>query len=284
MKARSINLQPVRKAWPTVMMPSLPPYRKPMRSFSHKPFTKDIRSAFRHSAVLLGLSFGILATGAIAEPVCSHGIPVNAKCEIALAALHPTQSAIGMMQVEDRVTRMREETDFLKYTSKRPVPVVQAPDGGFYLTDSHHLASVLLRAGATTVIAQIIGRFDNPSTFWEEMQARHWVYLFDPKGNPITPEVLPKRLSDLTDDPYRALASYAQNAGYYKKTDAYFMEFHWARYFGSRMNWQPVDKLSLLSALQMAERLACREEAKELPGYAGPCRPDTSPGHAARSN
>lgn len=258
-------------------MPSLPPHRKPMRSFLRKPFAKDTRFAFHHSAVLLGFSFGILATAAIAEPVCSHDIPVNARCEIALSALRPTQSAIGMMQVEDRVSRMRGETDFLKYTKKRPVPVVQAPDGSFYLTDSHHLASVLLRSGATTAIAEVIGRLDNPSTFWQEMQARHWVYLFDPKGSPITPDALPKRLSDLTDDPYRALASYAQNAGYYKKTDAYFMEFHWARYFGSRMGWQPVDKLNLLPALQAAERLACQPEAKDLPGYAGPCRPDDVP-------
>lgn len=255
-----------------------------MRSQLHKPCTKNTRPALRRSFLLLGFSFSILASVASAEPACSGSTPVNAKCEIALSALRPTQSAIGMMQVDDRVTRMRGETDFMKYTSKRPVPVVQAPDGGFYLTDSHHLASVLLRAGATTAIAQVIGRFDNPSTFWQEMQARHWVYLFDPKGNPITPQALPKRLSDLTDDPYRALASYAQNAGYYKKTDAYFMEFHWARYFGSRMNWQPVDKLNLLSALQTAERLACQPEAKELPGYAGPCRPDSSATQEARGN
>lgn len=210
-----------------------------------------------------------------AESECSHSIPVDAKCEIALTALRPTQSAVGMIQVEERAARMKSITDFARFTSKRPVPVVQAPDGGFYLTDSHHLASVLYRIGAKRVTAQVIGRFDNPATFWQEMATRHWVYLFDPKGNPIAPSALPKHIEDLADDPYRALASYAQDAGYYKKTDAYFMEFHWARYFGSRMNWQPIDRMNLLDAISKSEQLACQPEARNLPGYAGPCKPAT---------
>lgn len=234
-------------------------------------FAEPRLSSVHRARGLLAIAILGASTAAYAEPVCDRQTPVNARCEIALSALHPTQSAVGMMQVDDRVARMQGDTDFLKYTSKRPVPVVQAPDGSFYLTDSHHLASVLSRAGANAVIAQVIGRFDKPSTFWQEMQDRHWVYLFDAKGKPIKPDALPKRIADLGDDPYRALASYAQNAGYYKKTDAYFMEFQWARYFGTRMEWQPVDRLNLLYALQLAERLACHPDAKDLPGYAGPC-------------
>ncbi len=214
----------------------------------------------------------LLAGAAQAKPVCDRSVPVNARCDIALSTLHPTQSAVGMIHVEERAARLQGETDFIKYTSKRPVPVVQAPDGSFYLTDSHHLASVLTRIGARRVTAQVIGRLDNPATFWQEMQKRHWVYLFDPKGKPITPSALPKHVADLKDDPYRALASYAQNAGYFRKTDAYFMEFEWARYFGARMEWRPLDRMNLLEALQSAERFACQPEAKDLPGYAGPCR------------
>jgi hypothetical protein len=233
------------------------------------------RKAPTPESVFVRMIFMALAaaamTSALAAPPCNREIPVNAKCEIALSALHPTQSAVGMIQVEERAARMSRDIDFVRYTSKRPVPVVQAPDGGFYLTDSHHLASVLARVGAPRVTAQVIGRFDNPSTFWQEMQARHWVYLYDPKGNPIPPSALPRQLADLADDPYRALAGYAQDAGYYRKTDAYFMEFHWARYFGSRMGWRPIERLNLLEALQTAEHLACQPEASGLPGYAGPC-------------
>jgi hypothetical protein len=206
-----------------------------------------------------------------AAPLCDRMVPVGGRCEIALSALHPTQTAIGRIQVEERAARLQGEKNFAKFTAKRPVPVVQGPDGTFYLTDSHHLVSVLHRLGASTVTAELIGRLNNPATFWQEMEMRHWVYLYDPKGTPITPAALPKRIGDMADDPYRALAGYAEDAGYFHKTDAYFMEFHWARYLGSRMGWQPVDRLNLLSALQSAERLACQPEAKDLPGYAGPC-------------
>lgn len=230
----------------------------------------------QHYATLRTAAAGcilVFSSSAFAEPDCSREIPVDGKCEIALTALHPTQSAVGMMQVEERAMRMKGQIDSVKYTRKRPVPVVQAPDGRFYLTDSHHLASVLYRIGANKVTAEVIGRFDNPATFWQEMEARHWVYLFDPRGKPITPSALPRRIADMADDPYRALASYAEDAGYFRKTDAYFMEFHWARYFGSRMGWRTVDRMNLLEALQEAERLACLSEAKDLPGYAGPCKP-----------
>lgn len=208
---------------------------------------------------------------ALAEPVCGRAVPVHGHCEIALSDLHPTQSAIGLMQVEERVKRMPSRVDGVKYTARRPVPVVQAPDGGFYVTDGHHLVSTLLRSGADKVMAEVIGRFDNPHTFWSEMQSRQWVYLYDPQGHPISPSSLPKRFADLSDDPYRALAGYAEDAGYFRRSDVYFAEFYWARYFGSRMDWQPVDRMNLLYALQAAEKLACLPEAKDLPGYAGPC-------------
>jgi hypothetical protein len=227
---------------------------------------------FLHQGRLLVFAtFATVFLPALAEPPCSSTVPVHGRCEIALSDLHPTQSAIGLMQVEERAMRMPNGTDGVKYTAKRPVPVVQAPDGSFYVTDGHHLISTLLRVGARKVMAEMIGRFDNPDTFWNEMQARQWVYLYDVKGNAIAPSALPKRFSDLADDPYRALAGYAEDAGYFRRTDVYFAEFHWARYFGSRMGWQSVDRLNLLSALQTAEKLACQPEAKDLPGYAGPC-------------
>lgn len=223
-------------------------------------------------AALLALAWIAVAGAARAEPECGPSVPVNERCDIAISALHPTQTGIGLIEVEERAARLRGKQDLGKFTAQRPVPVVQAPDGSFYLTDSHHLVSVLYRVGAQRVTAQVIGRFSDPGSFWREMQARHWVYLFDTRGQPIPPQALPRSVADLADDPYRALAGYAEDAGYFKKTDAYFMEFAWARYFGNKMGWQSIDRMNLLSALQTAERLACRPEARDLPGYAGPCQ------------
>ncbi|SNS62942.1 hypothetical protein SAMN06265795_104202 [Noviherbaspirillum humi] len=231
-----------------------------------------MRNPIRGRLLSLALSFGLLAGVAHAEPPCADNTALNASCEIALDAVRPTQPAVGMIQVEERVRRMKGETDTLKFTRSRPLPVVRGPDGNFYLTDGHHLASVLSRIGAERMVVQVIGRLDDSASFWREMQARHWVYLFDPQGRPLPPERLPRRIADLWDDPYRALAAYAESAGYFHKTDAYFMEFEWARYFGERMGWKPVDRLNLLPALQEAEKLACQPQASALPGYAGPCK------------
>ncbi|WP_192804957.1 ParB-like protein [Noviherbaspirillum aerium] len=237
---------------------------------------KAVPGSFLRRLARAAASLGLVATSALhvahAAPQCDRSIAVGAACEINLDALHPTQPAVGMMTVEERAARMSPSADYLESTGKRPIPVVQGPDGGFYLTDSHHLASVLHRIGVRRVTAQVIGRLDDGNTFWQEMEKRHWVWLTDPKGNRMRPEALPRRIADLKDDPYRALASYAQDAGYFKKTDAYFMEFHWARYFGQQMDWQAIDRLNLLSALQTAERLACQPQAQHLPGYAGPCK------------
>ncbi|QDZ27794.1 ParB-like protein [Noviherbaspirillum sp. UKPF54] len=231
--------------------------------------------SFEPKLAAFGLSLpavlALACCNALAAPTCSREIPVHGKCEISLEALHPTQPAIGAMQVEERAARMPPGIDGAQYTSKWAVPVVQAPDGKFYLTDGHHLASVLTRVGAEKITAEVIHRFDNRASFWDQMRARHWVYLFDSHGKPITPEELPAHIKDLGDDAYRSLAGYAEDAGFFKKTDAYFMEFAWARYFGERMGWQPIDRLTLLSALQTAQKLACQPEAQDLPGYAGPC-------------
>ena len=223
----------------------------------------------RRVAALLLLSW--IAAPASAEPTCSQAIPIGAACEINLDALHPTQSAIGVIEVEERAKRVAPDSDFIALTRKRPIPVVQGPNGIFYLTDGHHFASMLLRLGADRVVANVIGRFASPSTFWAAMRARHWVYLYDTKGRPISSSELPAHLRDMVDDPYRSLASYAERAGYFKRTDAYFMEFEWARYFGARMGWQAIDALHLLPALETAKELACQPEASSLPGYAGPC-------------
>jgi len=105
------------------------------------------------------------------------------------------------------------------------------------------------------------------------MQARHWVYLFDARGNRIAPSALPKHIADLVTIPVARLPVMPKTPGYFHRTDAYFMEFEWTRYFASRMHWQPVDRMNLLDALESAAQLACRPEASSLPGYAGPCQP-----------
>ncbi|KAF0814307.1 hypothetical protein IGB42_01208 [Andreprevotia sp. IGB-42] len=219
----------------------------------------------------------LLASAPLLAAPCASNTPVGSYCEIDFNALHPTQPAIGLMQVEDEVKAYAGQSrkQYIKLMRKKEIPVVIGPDGGFYLTDRHHLSSALWRLKVPQATVKVIGKLDDASNFWPQMQARHWAWLYDQHGAPLPPTQLPRNLASLKDDPYRALAGYAQGAHYYNKAErAYFVEFAWARYFGEQMQWRVLDRSNLPAALKDAQRLACLPAAQPLPGYKDDCKVD----------
>lgn len=202
------------------------------------------------------------------EPACTPLTPVDTYCQIPIDAVHPTQSAVGELQVADSLATVRRQSNLAAWQKKSLIPVIIGPDGSFYLTDRHHTSRSLWESGAATLLVKVIGRLNTPATFWPDMQAHQWVYLFNERGQPISPAELPRRIADMRNDPYRSLAGFAQKKGYFEKTGAYFIEFSWARYFGMAMHWQPIDAGNLAERLSAAQVLACAPEARDLPGYA----------------
>ncbi|KSP84041.1 chromosome partitioning protein ParB [Pseudomonas aeruginosa] len=206
---------------------------------------------------------------------CSSHSPVDSWCELPLAALHPTQQNVGLLQVEDEQAKLagKKPKALERYLRKKEIPVVIGPDGRFYLTDRHHLSSALWRLEPTREVpVKVIGHLPRVGDFWEKMQENHWVWLHDARGAPIPPAALPNDLAGLGNDPYRALAGYAEDENAFDKDRrSYFIEFHWARYFGERMHWRPISRASLPGDLEEALRLACEPAAKELPGYRQDC-------------
>ncbi|GHD62995.1 ParB-like protein [Jeongeupia chitinilytica] len=205
---------------------------------------------------------------------CTPQTPVGDDCQLPLVALRPTQANVGQMQVDDEAKALAgksaEQLERLEH--KKQIPVVLGPDGNFYLTDRHHLASALSRIGQTQATVRVIGKLDGD--FWPQMVVRHWAWLYDARGKAFPPTQLPTSLAALGDDPYRSLAGYAQDAGAYDKArHAYFVEFAWARYFGERMGWQTIDRGTLPAALKAARQLACEPAARALPGYRKDCPP-----------
>ncbi len=201
------------------------------------------------------------------EAPCNAETPVGEYCQLSIEALRPTQSAVGEMQVDYEVGTIRKQADLIAWQKKKVIPVVISPEGDFFLTDRHHTSRGLWRAGEKSLVVKIIARLKDSARFWDEMQAHHWVYLHDERGTPIQPEALPRRIAELRDDPYRSLAGFARNRGHFKGTEAFFMEFEWARYFGEAMNWQPIRPCNLEKALKKTRKLACAPAAQTLPGY-----------------
>ena len=103
--------------------------------------------------------------------------------------------------------------------------------------------------------------------FWKKMKEHGWVYLYDNHGRgPLDPEKLPRTVTELSDDPYRALAWEVRKRGGYEKTTASFSEFRWANYFRARI---PIGDgpRDFEQAIEAALKISHSAEAKDLPGY-----------------
>ncbi|MCX7126417.1 ParB-like protein [Aeromonas sp.] len=214
----------------------------------------------------------VLSQGAWALAPCQRETAVGNWCEIGIDALHPTQGGVGQIQVDETQATLAgmSAKQLDKLMKKKEIPVVIAPDGGYWLVDRHHLTKALWQQGVTEARVKVIGRLQDKDNFWSQMQNNHWAWLKDEKGQPLTPEQLPTRIDKLSDYPYRTLAGLLQDAGYFSKDkQVYFVEFAWASWLGKQMQWMPVDSANLAARLQQAKRLACGSDAKDLPGYPG---------------
>jgi len=70
---------------------------------------------------------------------------MGSRCQLRLDALSPTQNAVGLDEVNDKVARYSAKTkdDLKDYLIVHSVPVIIGNGGKFYLTDHHHLANAL---------------------------------------------------------------------------------------------------------------------------------------------
>jgi hypothetical protein len=218
------------------------------------------------------LLLGLLSQGAWALDTCQSSSPVGSWCQVSIAKLHPTQAGVGQLQVDETARELvgKSAKQLDKLMKKKEIPVVIAPDGGYWLVDRHHLTTALWQSGIKEARVKVIARLQDKGSFWSQMQNNHWAWLKNEQGQPITPQQLPTRIGTLPDYPYRTLAGLLQDAGYFQKNKrVYFVEFAWASWLGQQMQWQPVTQTNLAASLQQAKRLACSRGADALPGYPG---------------
>ncbi len=193
---------------------------------------------------------------------------------VMIDAVRPTQFAVGYREVEERAQNIVGKTPekFKKYMEKHLPLLVVGPGGVPYLIDGHHLAVALLKNRVTDHFeARIEANWHDLSVddFWKKMQRHGWVYLYDNQGRgPLSPDRLPQKVTELTDDPYRSLAWEVRKRGGYQKTNDSFAEFKWAAYFRSRV---PIGKApaDFDRAIDAALKISHIPEAKALPGYEG---------------
>lgn len=175
----------------------------------------------------------------------------------------PTQFAVGMVSVDCKKREMEKahkegKLEELLCQEGHLVPVVVGPGNQLFITDHHHLSSSIWRAEIPSedkwVYAYVYEDWSNQSmdAFWRSMIENNLTWLYDDKGDgPLNPNMLPRHISELLNDPYRTLSRWLRDCGCYTKdvlkerkelictqgkflpqghAKAFFIEFRWANF------------------------------------------------------
>jgi hypothetical protein len=227
------------------------------------------------SAVLAALVAGLgLCVPLLARELVGFdpSMPPGTSCQVAIEKVHPTQFAVGYWEVKQRAANIaRHGPSRLElYEEEHLALLVVGPGGEPYLVDGHHLCRAMLKAGrGTTVEARVVANWrDLPvAEFWNKMRQSNYVYPYDNQGRgPLDVARLPKKVTELTDDPYRSLAWAVRNRGGFQKTTGSFAEFQWANFFRKRIEIGRKEK-DFEKAVKAALKICHSTEAKNLPGY-----------------
>lgn len=196
---------------------------------------------------------------------------------VPISELKPTQITVGMREVEEKRQRWRNHPDSKKpdFLGTHVIPVVWGPKERCYVIDHHHLSLALLCEGvkniATTVVADL--RLLRNESFWIYLDNRGWMHPFDAQGRRRKYTDIPKKISELVDDPFRSLAGELRRRGGFAKDTTPFSEFLWADFLRQRIKFTLVEQ-NFNKALRKAMTFAKSAEANYLPGWCGPVSPD----------
>lgn len=232
-------------------------------------------------------------------PKVDERTPQGTLGRLKISSLSPTQNAVGMDEVAEKVTKIKNKNpeQLLDYLLPRAVPVIIGNSGQYYLIDHHHLATSLWLAEGDIWIPVLVVRNWSPivgNPFWKTMATNNWVYPFDAMGaGPFNPSTLKKHVKDLDNDLYRSLSWVVrQQYGYVKDpNNAIFAEFKWGNFFRTRVIFSELlttkskepSKITLedikksdpddyQEKISYALHLATSPEAAGLPGFVGRTR------------
>jgi hypothetical protein len=193
-----------------------------------------------------------------------------------LAQLRPTQLSVGYAEVELKAAEWKKMKKKQRQHAleSHVFPAVLGPDDAYYIVDHHHLGIALIEEGLKEVW---LTRLDDmswlaPAIFWRTMEFRAWTHPYDRRGRRRDYVDMPRKLTQLQNDPYRSLAGLVRMAGGYAKDNAPFSEFLWADYFRSRVDARLIAE-QRTRATRIGVKLARSVEARYLPGWIGKLAP-----------
>lgn len=210
-------------------------------------------------AVIAGAISAVGNTSFAAETCPPPPTPIaTVQCDA--NALRPTQAMIGMGEVKER----EGKRNAVEETRNKHIIVVKGPGNTLYVVDHHHAVRMALDMNIPKLTCDILADYSSYSNeqFWAALEKKHWAYLKDEQGTPLSPKAMPESVADLRDDPYRTLAWHVRHHEHgYCKSSAPFAEFAWASFFRQK-GIKPNDHEAALAAAKTCATAG----AAELPG------------------
>jgi hypothetical protein len=190
---------------------------------------------------------------------------------VPLAALHPTQMTVGLREVAEKRRHWRTVRHHARFLGSHLIPVIHGFKDRYYLIDHHHLARALQEEGvreiAVTVVLDL--RTLDRDAFWTYLDHKAWLHPYDVRGRRRDYRDIPRRLSEMKDDPYRSLAGELRRLGGFAKDTTPYSEFLWANFLRARIKRSRVTR-AFKASLDEALVLAKSSAADYLPGWCGP--------------
>ncbi|MDP9066712.1 MAG: ParB/Srx family N-terminal domain-containing protein [Pseudomonadota bacterium] len=201
----------------------------------------------------------------------SHASPALVRAP--LKGLRPTQLTVGYAEVEKKArqwARLGKKQRKMEI-DRHVFPAVVGAGQVHYITDHHHLGIALLETGVEEVSLAVLDDLSwlEPAVFWRMMEFRSWSHPYDNRGRRRDYREMPRRLTQLQNDPYRSLAAEVRSAGGFAKEQEPYVEFLWADFFRPRINARLI-KSDPQRALRDGLREARSKQARYLPGFSGP--------------
>jgi hypothetical protein len=186
--------------------------------------------------------------------------------------LRPTQMTVGVREVSAKRDewRNRPRDSEGKYLGSHMIPAVIGPKGRPWIIDHHHLALAMHMEGVEHVLVSVIAKLGHlpKKRFMAFMDAHNWLHAYDENGKHCDFDDIPRKLTDLADDPYRSLAGEVRRSGGYAKSAVPYTEFLWADFFRTVIDRDHLDH-DFDKCVSAAVPLAHGPDAQYLPGWAG---------------
>lgn len=184
--------------------------------------------------------------------------------------MRPTQFAVGLEDVDHKYKKLKKMTAKQRkaYLAERPIQVVIGPKKILYIIDHHHLARACWQAGIDKLPLKIVADMSKikANKFWHEMFLKGYMFAHDQFGNAQDPDLFPRDIRGMADDPYRSLAWSVREAGGFTKVFVPFAEFRWAQYFRNHIDIN-ILRDNYDKAVKAALMLCKSKSAAKLPGF-----------------